>query len=129
MILSGKSPFRRCVAGKVLERLPGSWQVAFALVEVNSLGGGGVRLGAPAGCFEDMNQIEQDVGALAEKVGLRGERHRRTRQFLSFGVTSAIGEDPGQRSLADGPHGKVLVSPGVPAGRDQPDGFVVPARS
>ena len=36
-----------CVSGKVPERLPGSWQVAFALVEVKGLAGGGVRFRRP----------------------------------------------------------------------------------
>ena len=46
------------IAGEISERLPGSWQVAFALVEIKSLGGCGARFGDPADCGENVGEIE-----------------------------------------------------------------------
>ncbi len=96
-ILSG-----RCGLGKVSERLPGPWQVAFALVEVTRLGRGGVCFGDLACRGEDVREFEQGVGVLAQQVGLRGKGCRRAREFLGFAVTAPVGEDPCVESLADG---------------------------
>jgi formylmethanofuran dehydrogenase subunit E len=54
-----------CLLGKVSERLPDSGKVAFALVEMKSLGGCGVCVGDTAGRSEDVSEVEQGVGVLA----------------------------------------------------------------
>ena len=86
-----------CGLGKVPERLPGSWQVAFALVEVERLGSGGVCFGDLAGRGEDVREFEQGVGVLAQQVGLRGKGCRRAREFLGFAITAPVGENPCDR--------------------------------
>jgi hypothetical protein len=65
------------ILGKVSARLPGSREVAFALVKINRLGGCGVCFMDAAGCGEDLGEVEQGVGVLAQQVRLRGQRHRR----------------------------------------------------
>ena len=62
--------------GQVPERFPGTWQVAFALVEVKGLGGCGVRFGDPAGRGENVSEIEQGIGVLAQQVGRASCRER-----------------------------------------------------
>src|SRR6516162_8520605 len=104
-VAHGWNPFRRwallnpsdgwdefCIVGKVAERLARSWEISFALVKVSGPGGGGVRFGEPVGRCEDASQIEQNVGVLAQKVGLRGERFCGARQFLGCAITATVGE-------------------------------------
>ena len=52
-----------------------------------------------AGRGEDVSEIEQDIGVLAEQVTLRGEFRRRARECLRFAMVTAVGEDPGRQSL------------------------------
>src|SRR5215471_6316338 len=120
-------PSGGCVRSEVSERFPGARQVAFALVQVKGPGGCCMRVAGPAGRREDMSEIEQGVGMLAEQVGLRGEFCRRAREWLCFAGVAAVGEDPGRQSLADGTGGQVVVRRGFLAYRDQVGGFVVPA--
>jgi hypothetical protein len=62
--------------GNVSERFPGAWQVALALVEVTRLGSDGMRFGDFACRGENVRELEQGVGVVAQQVGLRGERSR-----------------------------------------------------
>jgi len=89
------------ILGKVSERLPDSGKVAFALVEMKSLGGYGMCVGDTADRSEDVSEIEQGVGVLAQQVRLRGQRHRRACEFRCLGVVATVGEDPGRQSLAE----------------------------
>ena len=113
--------------GKVSERFPGSWKVAFALVEVKGPGGCRVRFGDSTGRSEDMSEIEQGIGVVTGQVGLRGKGDGRACEFLCFAMLATVGEDPGRQSLAEGLGGHVLARSGFLAYRDQAGGFVVPA--
>src|SRR5262249_20821745 len=109
------------------QRLPDSWQVAFALIEVNGPGSSGARFGDPAERREDVRQVEQDVGVLAEEVRLCGEGSRRAREFLGFAMTAAVGQYSCQNSLAERWGDEVFTGRGFLAHRDQANGFVIPA--
>ena len=74
------------------ERLPGPWQVAFALIEVDGQSGGAVRFADSAERREDMCEIDLDAGVLAEQVGLRGKGCRRAREVLGFAMTASVGQ-------------------------------------
>src|ERR1700758_2471542 len=90
-----------CVAGEIALRFPGARQVALYLIEVKRLVYGHPRLGKMAGRAQDIGQVKQGVGVLAQQVSLRGERHRRGRELGRLGVTAVVGEHPGRQSLAD----------------------------
>ena len=70
--------------GKISERLPGSGQVALALVEAKRLGSGGVCFGDLACRGEDVRELEQGVGVLVQQVGPRGQGCGRARELLGF---------------------------------------------
>jgi len=57
-------------------------------------GGRGVRFGDSTGRREDVSEIEQGVGVLAEQVALRGEFCRRARDFLRFAMVATVGDNP-----------------------------------
>ena len=82
--------------------------------------------GNAAGRSQDVSQIEQGIGMLAQLVRLRRKRYCRGREFHCFGVAAAVGEDPGRQSLADDLGGQVLTCSGLLAYLNQLGGFGVP---
>ena len=115
-----------CVPGEIAERFPGARQVALALVEIKGLGSCGLRFGIAARRSQDMSQIKQGIGVLAQQVCLCGEGHRRGCEFGCFGVAATVGEQPGRQSPAEDLIDYVLASSGLLAYRDQFAGFIVP---
>jgi len=61
----GRNLSNGCLLGNISERPPDSRKVAFALVQIKSLGGCGVRFSGTAGGSEDVSEVEQGVGVLA----------------------------------------------------------------
>ena len=118
-------PSGRFVVGEVSQRFPGPRQVAFAFVQVKGLGGCGMRVAGPAGRGEDVREIKQGVGVLAEQVGLPASPPPSAQVILPRDSgRGRRGSWP--TSLTDGLGGQILTR-GFLAYRDQADGFVVPA--
>src|SRR5712671_772714 len=86
----------KCILSQVSERIPGSWQIFLASVEVKGLGGCGACVGDLAGRSEDVSQIEEGVCTLAQQIALRGEGRRRSSEYQRFVMAATVGEDPGR---------------------------------